>query len=105
MSTWKRTFAAVWLANTVTAIGMMAFLPFFPSQLEHLGLTDRDEIATWPDYARAEVEQVADGERPVLRELEEPLLDLLPGCPCLDRDPDVHAVALRGGVFQKPCLF
>jgi DHA1 family multidrug resistance protein-like MFS transporter len=47
MPTWKRTFAAVWLANTVTAIGMMAFLPFFPSQLEHLGLTDRDEIATW----------------------------------------------------------
>lgn len=47
MPTWKRTFAAVWLANTVTAIGMMAFLPFFPSQLEHLGLTDRGEIATW----------------------------------------------------------
>jgi DHA1 family multidrug resistance protein-like MFS transporter len=47
MTPWKRTFAAVWLANTVTAIGMMAFLPFFPSQLEHLGLTDRDAIATW----------------------------------------------------------
>ena len=47
MSRWKQTFAAVWFANTVTAIGMMAFLPFFPSQLESLGLTDRAEIATW----------------------------------------------------------
>jgi MFS family permease len=47
MQRWKRTFAAVWLANTITAVGMMAFLPFFPSHLEHLGLTDRDAIATW----------------------------------------------------------
>lgn len=47
MQRWKSTFAAVWVANTITAIGMMAFLPFFPSQLESLGLTDRDQIATW----------------------------------------------------------
>jgi DHA1 family multidrug resistance protein-like MFS transporter len=47
MAPWKRTFAAVWAANAITAIGMMAFLPFFPSHLEHLGLTDRDEIAAW----------------------------------------------------------
>ncbi len=47
MQRWKRTFAAVWLANTITAIGMMAFLPFFASQLRALGLEDRDEIATW----------------------------------------------------------
>jgi MFS family permease len=44
---WKRTFWAVWLANLITAIGMMAFLPFFPSHLESLGLTDKREIATW----------------------------------------------------------
>ncbi|MCC7012598.1 MAG: MFS transporter [Planctomycetes bacterium] len=47
MPPWKRTFAALWLANTITAIGMMAFLPFFPSHLIELGLTDRDAIATW----------------------------------------------------------
>src|SRR5687767_11462185 len=47
MLPWKRTFAAVWAANAITAIGMMAFLPFFPSHLEHLGMTDRDEIAAW----------------------------------------------------------
>jgi DHA1 family multidrug resistance protein-like MFS transporter len=47
MGPWKRTFAAVWLANTITAVGMMAFLPFFPSHLEELGLTDRDLVATW----------------------------------------------------------
>jgi DHA1 family multidrug resistance protein-like MFS transporter len=44
---WRRTFAAVWSANTITSIGMMAFLPFFPTHLEALGLTDRDEIALW----------------------------------------------------------
>ncbi len=44
---WKRTYWAVWVANLVTAIGMMSFLPFFPSYLEELGLTDRDEIAAW----------------------------------------------------------
>ena len=47
MERWKRTFAAVWVANSITSIGMMAFLPFFPSHLEHLGLSDRDAIATW----------------------------------------------------------
>lgn len=47
MPPWKRTFAAIWLANTITAVGMMAFLPFFPSHLEHLGLSDRDAIAAW----------------------------------------------------------
>lgn len=47
MPSWKRTFAAVWVANLITAIGMMAFLPFFPSHLESLGLTDPDAIATW----------------------------------------------------------
>lgn len=47
MPAWKRTFAAVWAANLVTAIGMQAFLPFFASHLEALGLRDRDEIALW----------------------------------------------------------
>lgn len=37
----------MWTANLVTAVGMMSFLPFFPTHLEHLGLADRDEIALW----------------------------------------------------------
>ena len=47
MSTWQRTYWAVFVANLVTAVGMMSFLPFFPSLLEEMGLDDRDEIATW----------------------------------------------------------
>ena len=47
MPRWKRTFAAVWAANLVTAIGMQAFLPFFASHLEALGMRERDEVAMW----------------------------------------------------------
>jgi DHA1 family multidrug resistance protein-like MFS transporter len=45
--TWKRTFVAVWAANLITAIGMQAFLPFFASHLEALGMRDRDSVALW----------------------------------------------------------
>ena len=44
---WKRTYWAVWVANLVTSIGMMSFLPFFPGHLRELGLTDSGEIAAW----------------------------------------------------------
>ncbi len=47
MPAWKRTFVAVWAANLVTAIGMQAFLPFFASHLEALGMRDRDQVAMW----------------------------------------------------------
>lgn len=47
MAGWKRTYWAVWTANLITAIGMMSFLPFFPSHVESLGVTDRAEIAAW----------------------------------------------------------
>ncbi|HVS10644.1 MAG TPA: MFS transporter [Planctomycetota bacterium] len=47
MQGWRRTYRAVWAANFVTAVGMMSFLPFFPSHLEELGLTDAEEIAAW----------------------------------------------------------
>ncbi len=47
MSPWKRVYWSVWLANLITSIGMMSFLPFFPSHLEELGLTDKGEIAAW----------------------------------------------------------
>jgi DHA1 family multidrug resistance protein-like MFS transporter len=44
---WKRTYRAVWLANLVTAAGMMSFLPFFPSHLERLGVEGEDALALW----------------------------------------------------------
>jgi len=47
MDSWRRTWWSVWAANFVTAIGIQSFLPFFPSLLEDLGLTDRAEIAVW----------------------------------------------------------
>lgn len=47
MEAWRRTHRAVWIANLVTAAGMMSFLPFFPSHLQTLGLEGRAELATW----------------------------------------------------------
>ncbi len=47
MTSWKQTYWAIWVANFVTAIGMMSFLPFFPEHLRELGLTDPDSIARW----------------------------------------------------------
>lgn len=44
---WRRTFAVVWLANLITSIGMMSFLPFFPSLLRGLGLEDPAEVRLW----------------------------------------------------------
>ncbi len=34
----QRTYLAVWAANFLAAIGMMSFIPFFPSYLAHLGV-------------------------------------------------------------------
>lgn len=47
MESWKRTYWAVYAANLITSIGMMSFLPFFPTLLEEIGLHDRHAIATW----------------------------------------------------------
>ncbi len=47
MSSWRRTYWAVWIANLVTAIGMMSFLPFFPSLLEEMGVTDEVAKRAW----------------------------------------------------------
>ena len=47
MESWKRTYWSVWTANLITSIGMMSFLPFFPTLLEEIGLRDRESIATW----------------------------------------------------------
>lgn len=47
MNAWQRTYRAVWIANLATAVGMMSFLPFFPSHLEELGVEGEAAIATW----------------------------------------------------------
>ena len=47
MSTWHRTYWSVFVANLVTAVGMMSFLPFFPSLLEEMGLEDQKAISRW----------------------------------------------------------
>jgi DHA1 family multidrug resistance protein-like MFS transporter len=47
VQSWRRTYWAVWFSNLIAAMGMMSILPFFPSHLEAMGMTDRDAIATW----------------------------------------------------------
>lgn len=47
MQAWQRTWVVVFVANLITAIGMMSFLPFFPSYLEELGVTERAGLERW----------------------------------------------------------
>jgi DHA1 family multidrug resistance protein-like MFS transporter len=47
MDRWRRTYRAVFAANLVAALGMMSFLPFFPSLLEGLGVTERGPLEVW----------------------------------------------------------
>ena len=47
MSSWRRTYWTVWLSNLVTSIGMMSFLPFFPSLLEEMGVDDPAAKRAW----------------------------------------------------------
>ncbi|MBL6719775.1 MAG: MFS transporter [Planctomycetes bacterium] len=47
MADWQRTFRVIWFANLITSIGMMSFLPFFPSLLEELGVEDERAVRLW----------------------------------------------------------
>ena len=47
MQAWKRTYRVVFVANLVTAIGMMSFLPFFPAYLKAMGVSDDAELKIW----------------------------------------------------------
>ncbi len=47
MSAWKRTWWVVFAANLITSIGMMSFLPFFPSILSDLGVVDEEARKVW----------------------------------------------------------
>ncbi len=46
-SSWRRTYWVVWIANLITSIGMMSFLPFFPSLLEELGIRGGPAQYAW----------------------------------------------------------
>ena len=48
---WRRTYVVVFLANLITAIGMMSFLPFFPAILSALGVSDPEERMLWTGIA------------------------------------------------------
>lgn len=47
MKGWRRTFWVVFVANLVSGAGLMSFLPYFPTLLGELGLTDEHAIAVW----------------------------------------------------------
>ncbi|MEO0653165.1 MAG: MFS transporter, partial [Planctomycetota bacterium] len=47
MSPWARTYWAVWFANLIAAVGMMSFIPFFPSVVEDLGVEQRGAVMLW----------------------------------------------------------
>jgi DHA1 family multidrug resistance protein-like MFS transporter len=48
MPTWRRTFWAVFAANLITSIGMLSFLPFFPTLLEErLGVSEPRALYVW----------------------------------------------------------
>jgi len=47
VANWKRTYWVVWAANLITSIGMMSFLPFFPSLLEEMGVEGEAAVARW----------------------------------------------------------
>ncbi|MCA9001537.1 MAG: MFS transporter, partial [Planctomycetes bacterium] len=65
MSDWKRTYWVVWLANLVTSIGMMSFLPFFPSLLEEMGIQGEASLARWSGVCFAAAPLLATFSAPV----------------------------------------
>jgi DHA1 family multidrug resistance protein-like MFS transporter len=44
---WRRNFVLVWVNNFVTAVGMMAFLPFWPLYLGEVGVEDPRLVRLW----------------------------------------------------------
>lgn len=51
MQLWKRTYWVVFIANLITAVGMMSFLPFFPAYLRELGVQDEVAVKVWTGVA------------------------------------------------------
>jgi len=46
-SGWRRTFWVVFASNLIAGAGLMAFLPFFPTLLEELGMEDPHARTVW----------------------------------------------------------
>ncbi|MSR61150.1 MAG: MFS transporter [Planctomycetes bacterium] len=46
-SGWRRTFWVVFASNLIAGAGLMAFLPFFPTLLEELGMQDEHARTVW----------------------------------------------------------
>ncbi len=65
MSDWKRTYWVVWLANLITSIGMMSFLPFFPSLLEEMGIEGQASLARWSGVCFAAAPLMATFSAPI----------------------------------------
>ncbi len=65
MTDWKRTYWVVWLANLVTSIGMMSFLPFFPSLLEEMGIEGEASLARWSGVCFAAAPLLATFSAPI----------------------------------------
>lgn len=47
MQRWRRNAAVVWTANLITAVGMMAVVPFLPLHLERMGVGGPGEVRIW----------------------------------------------------------
>lgn len=47
MANWKKSLAALWFANFITATGMLAMVPFLTFFVEDLGVTDPAERNLW----------------------------------------------------------
>ncbi len=47
MERWRRNAVVVWTANLITAVGMMAVVPFLPLHLEQMGIGDAPTVRIW----------------------------------------------------------
>ncbi|MFT4648492.1 MAG: DHA1 family multidrug resistance protein-like MFS transporter [Glaciecola sp.] len=65
MTDWKRTYWVVWMANLITSIGMMSFLPFFPSLLEEMGIEGEASLARWSGVCFAAAPLLATFSAPI----------------------------------------
>jgi MFS transporter, DHA1 family, multidrug resistance protein len=56
---WRRNLAVVFAANLLTSVGMMGFLPSFPSIVRSLGVTEEGAVEVWSGVLLAAAPLVA----------------------------------------------
>lgn len=59
MEPWRRNLAVVFAANLLTSVGMMGFLPSFPSIVRSLGVTEEGAVEVWSGVLLAAAPLVA----------------------------------------------